>query len=168
MFSKNNFLESLELETNICKHLQAKVDKDNLDYKPTDGQRSLLELLQYLTSSIEVPTRCLVDNDWSKAGEYMEKAKEVTLDNFCDRMDAQLAAAKEIVAPLSDSDFTTKETSLPTGANVILGPSLINFTLKFVTAYRMQLFLYLKSTGSSELNTLNCWFGIDAPMPSMA
>ncbi len=167
MFSKSNFLDSLELETNICKHLHSKIDADNLDYKPTDGQRTMLELLQYLSGCLYVPTRCLIENDWSCAGECMKKSAEVTLDNFCDRMDEQLAAVKELVLPLTDSDFAGKETSFPTGAKAILGPALINFTLKFSAAYRMQLFLYIKATGRSELNTLNCWFGIDAPMPTM-
>ena len=167
MYSKNNFLESVGLETQICKHLHSKIDDDKLDYKPTEGQRSLLELIQYLTACIDVSTRCLIDNDWSRAGEYLEKIKDVTIDNFCDRMDRQLAAVTDMVSPLTDSDLTTKETSFPTGATAILGPALVNFPLKFATAYRMQLFLYLKATGRSELNTLNCWFGVDAPMPSM-
>ena len=31
-------------------------------------------------------------------------------------------------------------------------------------AYRTQLFLYLKACGRDELNTMNLWAGIDAPM----
>jgi hypothetical protein len=30
----------------------------------------------------------------------------------------------------------------------------------------MQLFLYLKSCGRDELNTMNLWAGVDAPMQS--
>ena len=33
-----------------------------------------------------------------------------------------------------------------------------------LAAYRMQLFLYLKSSGREELNTLNLWMGMDGPM----
>ena len=34
------------------------------------------------------------------------------------------------------------------------------------TAYRLQLFLYLKSCGHEELNTMNLFLGVDAPMPA--
>jgi hypothetical protein len=30
----------------------------------------------------------------------------------------------------------------------------------------MQLFLYLKACGRDELNTMNLWVGVDAPIPS--
>jgi len=30
----------------------------------------------------------------------------------------------------------------------------------------MQLFMYLKACGREELNTMNLWGGVDAPMPS--
>ena len=32
-------------------------------------------------------------------------------------------------------------------------------------AYRTQLFVYLKACGREELNTMNLWAGMDAPMP---
>jgi hypothetical protein len=36
-------------------------------------------------------------------------------------------------------------------------------SLKTLVAYRMQLFLYLKSCGVSEIGPANCWAGVDAP-----
>ncbi len=53
---------------------------------------------------------------------------------------------------------------LPNKQELILGAALVNFPLKFLAAYRMQLFLYLKSTLTEELTTMNCWFGMDGEL----
>ena len=45
------------------------------------------------------------------------------------------------------------------------GVTIVNMVLAGHAAYRMQLFLYLKACGRDELNTMNLWAGIDAPMP---
>mgnify|MGYP005725594825 FL=1 len=42
-------IESIEHETTVIKHLASKISSDVLDYRPTPSQRSMLELLQYLT-----------------------------------------------------------------------------------------------------------------------
>ena len=44
------------------------------------------------------------------------------------------------------------------------GSFLVNSVLSGCAAYRTQLFLYLKACGRDELNTMNLWAGIDAPM----
>jgi len=42
----------------------------------------------------------------------------------------------------------------------------VNHVVGQCAAYRTQLFLYLKACGRDELNTMNLWVGVDAPMPS--
>jgi hypothetical protein len=44
------------------------------------------------------------------------------------------------------------------------GFHMVNMVLSAHAGYRMQLFLYLKSCGRDELNTMNLWAGVDAPM----
>jgi hypothetical protein len=39
---------------------------------------------------------------------------------------------------------------------------LIDYVFAFLWAYRMQLFLQLKASGLTELNTMNLWGGKDA------
>ena len=39
---------------------------------------------------------------------------------------------------------------------------LVNLVLCHYSAYRMQLFLYLKACGREELSTMNLWAGRDA------
>ena len=43
------------------------------------------------------------------------------------------------------------------------GEALHSSCVRFVVAYRMQLFLYLKQTTHPEMSTSNCWLGQDAP-----
>jgi hypothetical protein len=45
------------------------------------------------------------------------------------------------------------------------GSFIVNLVLCAHAAYRTQLFLYLKACGRDELNTMNLWAGVDAPMP---
>ena len=164
MYSKEQFIQSLQHETNICKYLFTKIPSDKLDYRPTENQRSMLELLQYLTSCVKTSSHCLINDDWSSAGADMERIKSLTPDGFCDAMDRQLAEVKDMIESIPEDDFFNRNTTFPTGDKSVLGAALVNFPLKFITAYRMQLFLYLKSVGRSELNTLSCWFGVDKPM----
>ncbi len=55
MFSENQYIESIRLETNICKHLHSKTSVEIPDYRPTENQRSVIELLQYLTTCVQPP-----------------------------------------------------------------------------------------------------------------
>ena len=48
MITKQQFVDSLVLEISIIRHLGTKVDASMLDYKPTEKQRTLLELMNFL------------------------------------------------------------------------------------------------------------------------
>jgi len=52
-----------------------------------------------------------------------------------------------------------------TGGKTTRGAQLVTLVLASCVAYRMQLFLYLKSCGRDELGTMNLWAGMDAPAP---
>jgi hypothetical protein len=49
VLTKDELIDELLHELRILLHLVSKVDPAKLDYRPTPTQRSLLELLQYLT-----------------------------------------------------------------------------------------------------------------------
>ena len=49
VLTKAELIGSLQNEVRILLHLCTKVDRDRLDYRPTAGQRSTLELLRYLS-----------------------------------------------------------------------------------------------------------------------
>ena len=65
----------------------------------------------------------------------------------------------------SDEDFRGEIDLFGSGKSS-RGLVLINLVLAGHAAYRTQLFLYLKACGRDELNTMNLWGGVDAPMPT--
>src|SRR5713226_6303952 len=49
VLTKDELISSLKREVRLLLHLASKVDPAKLDYRPTPKQRSVLELLQYMT-----------------------------------------------------------------------------------------------------------------------
>jgi len=165
MFTREQFLNSVRHEVNVIKHLHTKVPKDHLDYRPTPKQRSLQELLEYLPVNLAV-TKQLIADDWSDVGANFQQIREDARKDFNATMDRELAMFVERVNKIPEADFQNKLTTLPGGNKIPLGDALLGFPFKFLAAYKMQLFLYLKSCGREELNTFNCWMGADGDMPS--
>jgi len=162
MFTKEQFLQSLRQETEICKHLYSKIPAGALEYRPTPGQRSTLELLQYLTISALAPAHAIIF-DRSRIQEDAAKSKTVAADRFCEAMDEQMREVEKMVSALKEDDLLHRDVTLFSGKQGKMGDALVNYCLKFMAAYKMQLFLYLKSAGATELDTYNCWMGIDRP-----
>src|ERR1051326_1164944 len=48
VLTKEELIGSLQNEVRILLHLAGKIDRSKLDYRPTDKQRSTIELLRYL------------------------------------------------------------------------------------------------------------------------
>jgi len=165
MFTREQFLNSVRHEVNVIKHLYTKVPKDKLDYRPTSKQRSLQDLLVHLPTNLAIAKQ-VISGDWSDIQPTMQKTREDAQKDFNATLDRELAAFVERVNKIPDADFQNKLTPLPTGQKIPLGDALLGFPFKFLAAYKMQLFLYLKSCGCEELNTLNCWMGVDGEMPS--
>lgn len=163
MFDKTAFLASIAHETKICKHLLTKLDESKLGYRPGEGMRSTTELLSYLTIAGIAPTQALTDNDWSRVTGHMERAKAVTMHTFTDAMDDQLTQIRAIVEPLTDDDLQ-RDAPFPWGGSTRLGVALVDLPLKFLAAYRLQLFCHAKATGRTEISTMNAWLGMDKPV----
>ena len=49
VLTKSELIGSLENEVRILLHLSSKIDRSMLDYRPTPKQRSIFELLRYLS-----------------------------------------------------------------------------------------------------------------------
>ena len=160
MISRELFIESIQAEVTLIKHLHTKLPKANLDYRPTPTQRSLGELLAYIPCTAASP-HFFVSGDMSNIRASMDKIQADAKNDFLGTLDREVDGFIKLVNSFKESDFTTKQATLPTGQKVKVGTALLNFGLKFLTAYRMQLFLYLKA-GQPELSTLNCWVGVDS------
>ena len=163
VLTKPELLASLQNEVRILVHLAGKVDQTMLDYRPTPKQRSILELLQYLT--IMGPELIKA----AKAGAFeppvWTAAEQAAKSRNFDQAVAAIAAQKEqyatLLNSLSDADLRGQITMF--GNPTTRGAFIVNLVLSGCAAYRTQLFLYLKACGREELSTMNLWAGIDAP-----
>lgn len=167
MITKEQLIKSILFETRIIKHLGTKLLPGTLNWRPTPGQRSMLELMRYLTCCASVPAHAAVKDHWDDA-DALEKASEtVNHVNFADAMDAQARLLKHLIESVPHADLHHKETHMPWGAPCKVGEALVNMVLKPLVAYRMQFFLYLKESGRGDIGPAQCWVGVD-PQPQPA
>jgi hypothetical protein len=167
VLTKSELIASLQHEVHILLHLAGKIDRTALDYRPTPKQRSTLELLKYMSvmgpSLVEAVIAGGFDpNAWVAATSAAE-----TRD--FDQTLAAIAAQRDLFAArlgaMSDADFRVEVEMF--GRRVTRGSFLVNTVLCGYAAYRTQLFVYLKACGREELNTMNLWAGVDAPMAAV-
>lgn len=168
VLTKEELLTGLHHEAHILTHLASKAEPGMHDYRPTPGQRSMLELLQYL--AIMGPTQiALIRNDgfnpaalraeWSVADQ---RAKAMTWDQAVAAIRALPDEYRRLLADWTDDDLRAEIDMF--GNRFTRGKMLVMMVYNAHAAYRTQLFGYLKSCGRHELNTMNLWAGQDAPM----
>lgn len=163
MLSPEAFLDACAHETRVVLHLATKVSPDAYGWRPTPKQRSVLELLRYLTTCAIVPARAMVTGSWAHADAAEAAADTLAPSAFPWAMQRQLDELRALVRAVPAPDFATREATLPWGTKTRLGPALVDTVLKTLVAYRMQLFLYAKAAGNPGLGPANCWVGVDGP-----
>jgi hypothetical protein len=167
VLTKQELIGSLQNEVRILVHLAGKVDRNKLDYRPTPKQRSTIELLRYMVVMGPMLIKAIKAGGFDQAG-WQAAAAEANAMNF-DQVLAAIQKQNNIYADqiggFSDEDFRG-EIDLFGAGKSSRGSVLINLVLAGHAAYRTQLFLYLKACGHDELNTMNLWGGVDAPMPA--
>ena len=166
VLSKSEFIASLQNEVRILLHLATKIDRSMLDYRPTPKQRSTLELLRYLSMMGPMMIRyCLAKDGEFDRDAWMAEAKAAEARDF-DQTLATIAAHPDeyakLFAEVTDDNFRSEMTEFD-GSKMTRGNYLVNSVLAGCTAYRVQLFLYLKACGQEQLGTSNLWGGVDAP-----
>ncbi|MFN8392792.1 MAG: hypothetical protein U0136_21040 [Bdellovibrionota bacterium] len=166
MITKKQLLDSLLHELHVVKHLTSKLTPEMMDYRPAPGMRSTLELLHYLCCVGAGATKSIANNNWEIFSAYSAEAKNFTLKDIPAALDRQAQDLKDAFAEISEDKFTNFDVTYPWGGGDKLGMAVINTSLKFLTAYKLQLFVYAKSCGLTKLNTANAWGGIDMEMPA--
>lgn len=129
-----------------------------LDYRPTQGQRSTAELLRYLSYGPYNVVRRIVAGDWSIGKPANEATKDMPVSDFPRNIRHH---AHEVARILRAADPVALERELftfPWGATHTKADGLVNYPLKWMAGYRMQLFLYLKAAGAKELATKDLWY----------
>jgi hypothetical protein len=168
VLTKSELISSLQNEVRVLLHLAGKIDRSQLDYRPTPGQRSTLELLKYL--SIMGPELVKA----AKAGAFNPAAwgaaEQAASTRDFDQTLAAIAAQSDdyatLLSDVADADFRTVVSMF--GQPTTKGAFLVYYALGGFAAYRTQLFCYLKACGRDDLTTMNLWGGVDAPAPAAA
>jgi len=166
--TKEELIGSLQNEVRILLHLAGEIDRKWLDYRPTPKQRSILELLRYLVSMGPMLIRSVKAGAFDVPGwnASVAEANLMDFDQVLAAIQTQSNTYAELLAGCSDADFREGIDLFGSG-KASRGSVIINMVLCGCAAYRTQLFIYLKACGREELNTMNLWMGMDAPMPTM-
>jgi hypothetical protein len=166
VLTKDQLIAALQEEVRILLHLISKVDPAVLDYRPTPRQRSMIELLQYLTimgpiHAGVIKTGVFDMASWRNTWREQEAiAGARNLEEVEDAISKQSALFAELLGSCSDVEFRAEFEMF--GSKASRGLWFVKLVLCHFPAYRMQLFLYLKSCGREELSTVNLWAGTDA------
>ena len=163
VLTKSELIASLQNEVRILLHLVGKIDKTAIDYRPSPKQRSVLELLRYL--SMMGPTLIRIARNEADFAAWKVASEEAESRDF-DQTVAVIAQQKQtyeaLLADMPD-DLLRAEIDNFDGSKTSRGVFIVKYVLQGHAAYRTQLFLYLKSCGCEELSTRNLWGGVDAP-----
>lgn len=168
VLSKAELTNILQNEIRILLHLAGKIDPKWLDYRPTPKQRSMNELLRYLAVMGPMLLRFIKAGAFDGAawGAALAEVNAMNFDQLLSAIQKNSKTYAELLGSYSDEDFRG-EIDLFGAGKSSRGTVITNLVISGHAAYRMQLFLYLKSCGRDELNTMNLWSGIDAPMPNV-
>lgn len=167
VLTKSELIEALQNEVRILQHLCTKIEPQMLDYRPTEKQRSTLELLKYLV----VMGPALVESAFAGSfdrDKWVARSTAVADKDFAGVV-AALAAHRDeypaLLAGVPDEAFR-KEIEMFGGRSSV-GSFIVTMVLGGCAAYRTQLFCYLKACGRQDLGTANLWRGVD-PAPPVA
>lgn len=162
MYTKENLIASIKNDFRIIKHLVEKITPEMLSYRPTEKQRSTLELLQYTAVAFSLTAQAIYKNNTDVYAVMKEQSEKINLENFNDMLDIE---EKEII------DILNQSTDEEMGAVINMynqgektrAVYFVESLLKWIPAYKMQLFLYMKANGIHHIGTSNLWGGVDMP-----
>ncbi len=159
---KQHLLNNIEKEINICRRLYAKLSANQMNYSPGEGVRTTLELLQYLgVTGTLMPDYWLREGDTDFGtfyGATIAASKTIPHEQFVRVMDEQIVMARNLMNEISEDDLLHKEVIYPwSGEKAPLGEAIMATSIKWLAAYKLQLFLYIKLCGDKQLSTADAW-----------
>jgi hypothetical protein len=121
----------------------------------------MLELLKYL-SALTPATIEMVYTAEPKAFMDIQKiaTESVTAENFIEKLDEGVTSAMVTLDKFTDEDLSTVVNIFGMGDKT-KGVYLVDTLVKWIAAYKLQLFLYIKSSGNTDIGTTNAWGGFD-------
>ena len=165
---KQHLLNAIVKEMKICQRLYTKIPQDKMDFRPAVETRSVFELLQYLSvAGTAMPTYWLKEGDTNFSifwGGITTMAQQMQKEKFLPTMDDQIEMINNLFDQINEEDLHQKEVSYPWGAKAPLGEAIITTSVKWLAAYKLQLFLYLKLCTNQKLGTADAWMLTDLTM----
>lgn len=163
VLSKDELVGLLTHEVNVLRHLITKIDGDAVNFRPTEKQRSSIELVRYLVLQGPVLTQAIKAGAFDGAawGAAQAEVDAMDLAGLDAKLAAQPAWFAEHVGAMTDDEM--RGVIQLFGAPGPRGLHFVSLVLANYAAYRTQLFCYLKLCGRTELTTSNLWRGMDAP-----
>ena len=162
MITKQEFIDSLSFELSVIRHLGEKVKAETFEFRPTPSQRSMHELMTYMSTIFGAAVDNIKTGDTSAYSVWAKNTPAVTLENFSELIQKEEDHIKKSISDMSEEELNEAITLY--GRERTRAMHLFNGPLKWATAYKLQLFMYLKMTGQEHLGTMNLWAGMD-PMP---
>src|SRR5689334_21526913 len=107
VLTKEELIALLQNEVRILLHLASKVDRNQLDYRPTPKQRSTIELLRYLTimGPSLIPAIKTGTFDGAAFGAAQAAANAMNFDQVIAAIEKQSAGYAQQLGQFSDADF---------------------------------------------------------------
>jgi hypothetical protein len=164
MITKQQFTDAVLFEIGIIKHLFTKIPANGFDYKPTEKQRTTMELLQYLAGTGAASVKAIHAGDKNVYMEERKKTDTITPDQFLAAMDQQAEIIKQVMNEMTDEELAMPLDLWGMGMAYPKALVLLQMVLESFVAYKMQLFLYIKSSGNTDIGTSNLWQGRDGSM----
>ncbi len=159
---KQHLLNNIEKEINICRRLYTKIPPGQMDFRPKEGLRSILELLRYLTIVGSAMPIYWLKTDETEFNTFFDKidkpSRTMPHEQFSASMDEQLTTIKDLFNQLSEDDLMNREVIYPWGGKAPIGEAIMATSIKFLTGYKLQLFLFIKLCDDQKLGTADAWF----------
>ncbi len=163
---KQQLLNNIEKEINICRRLYTKIDPEQMNFRPKEGLRSILELMQYLSVIVSAMPAYWLKKDDSDFNSFytslMHTSKEMQPEAFLNMMEKQWLNIKELFEQITEEDLLQKEITYPWGGNAPLGEGIISTSIKWTAAYKLQLFLLIKLSHDINIGTADAWMLTDS------
>jgi len=158
---KQQLLNSIEKEINICRRLYTRIPSDQMNFRPKEGVRSILELLQYLgiIGSTMLSYWQEKDNtDFNTFfGTKIGLSTAMPHEQFLSVMNEQMVTIKDLFNQISEEDLFYREIAYPWGGKEPMGEAIIATSIKWLSAYKLQLFLFIKLSDDQKLTTADAW-----------
>ncbi len=161
MLKPTQFIKLLEKEIGTIIQLSKNIQPEMLNYRPKENMRTMEELMNYISGcGYNFQSYWMTDGSLSVQDFFANLRANrtmVTIDNFEQEMKRQLENIIKLVASLNDDEWQHKMVKYPWGEEAPIGEALIETTIKWLTAYKYQMMMYIKMGGDVPLTTKDVW-----------